>query len=169
MTGRSINVSKVATETTDAIVSRLRVFDSLVEIGIGRRTEVAAALSAHASVTATDVTDRTVPRGVRFVRDDVTDPDPAVYAGADAVYGLNLPPELHRPARSVARTHDTYLVFTTLGTDPAAVPTRPETIPGETLFWARDRSADGPSEVRGTGTPSVRGPSGRDSAIDDPR
>lgn len=119
-------------------MARLRRFSPLVEVGIGRRTDLAAALSAHARVTATDVVEREVPAGVRFVRDDVADPRAAVYADAEAIYARSLPPELHRPALDVARAQDATLAFTTLGTDPPAVPVRPETIPGETLFWARD-------------------------------
>lgn len=141
--GRAINVPHVESATREAIVARLSAFDRLVEIGIGRRTEVAVALAAHASVTATDVVDRTVPPGVRFVRDDVTDPDPTVYDGAEAIYALNLPPELHRPALAVARDHGAVFAFTTLGADAPAIPARPETLPGETLYWAE---ADGEAD-----------------------
>ena len=131
-------------------MARLRGFSSLVEVGIGRRTDVAAALSAHARVTATDVVEREIPDGVRFVRDDVTDPRAAVYADAAAIYARSLPPELHRPALAVARDHDAALAFTTLGTDPPAVPVRPETMPGDTLFWAREA---GPTPHTGRGLP----------------
>ncbi len=110
-----------------------------MEVGIGERPDVAAALAdAGKRVTATDVRPREVPAGVEFVRDDVVDPDPAVYRDADAVYALNLPPELHRPALAVARDHDAALLFTTLGGDQPAVPVARETIPGETLFVARE-------------------------------
>lgn len=126
--------------TRDALVHRLSRFETLVEVGIGNRTGVAAALvAAGSTVAATDVVDREVPDGVDFVRDDVTDPDPAVYADADALYALNIPPELQRPALAVARAHGAELYFTTLGTDPAVVPAEPETLPGETLFRATDR------------------------------
>ncbi|PSQ39918.1 hypothetical protein BRD07_08060, partial [Halobacteriales archaeon QS_9_68_42] len=64
----------------------------------------------------------------------VTDPDPAVYRGADAVYALNCPPELQRPLSAVARTAGADCLFTTLGTDPAVVDAAPETLPGATLF-----------------------------------
>ena len=110
-----------------------------MEVGVGRRTDVAAALAdAGARVTATDVHSRDVPDGVRFARDDICDPDPAVYREADAVYALNLPPELHRPALAVARDHDAAFLFTTLGGDQPAVRVARETLPGETLFVARE-------------------------------
>ena len=123
------------TEANVALVDRLARYDDLVEVGIGSRPGVAAALADRGrTVTATDVREREVPAGVRFVRDDVTDPDPAVYRGADAVYALNCPPELQRPLSAAARTADADCLFTTLGTDPAVVDTAPETLPDGTLF-----------------------------------
>ena len=110
-----------------------------VEVGIGNRTDVAAAVAASGvAVTATDVVARAVPDGVRFVRDDVTDPDPPVYADADIVYALNCPPELQRPLVTVAREAGARWAFTTLGSDPAVVDARPKTLPHETLFIPPD-------------------------------
>ncbi|AQL42357.1 hypothetical protein BV210_06355 [Halorientalis sp. IM1011] len=124
-----------------ALADRLATYDRLVEVGVGNRPAVAAALANRGcAVTATDVHDREIPASVDFVRDDVTDPDPTVYADADAVYALNLPPELHRPTRSVARDADADFLFTTLGGDPPLIPVARETLPGTTLFVA----ADGP-------------------------
>jgi len=112
--------------------------DPVVEVGIGHRTAVAAALAARGvPVTATDIHERTVPDGVRFVRDDVTAPDRAVYADAAAIYALNCPPELHRPALDVARAVDAPFLFTTLGGDPPTVPVERHTLPAETLFVAK--------------------------------
>ncbi|MFC7132140.1 MULTISPECIES: UPF0146 family protein [Salinibaculum] len=144
------------TETRDALVAELAsearrapdasetgpvppaAFDPVVEVGVGHRTDVAAALAdCGVDVTATDVRDRTVPDGVTFVRDDVTDPDRSVYADAAVVYALNFPPELHRPALAVARAVDAAFLFTTLGGDPPAVPVDRRTLPGETLFVAK--------------------------------
>ena len=138
MRPRGINIPPVEPERIDAVVAALSRFDRLVEVGIGRQPGVAAALAAAGKhVVATDVHRRDVPGGVRFVRDDVTDPDPSVYAGADAVYALNCPPELHRPALDVARRVDAAFLFTTLGGDPPAVDATPTTLPGETLYRAR--------------------------------
>jgi len=128
----------VRSRTRRAIVDRLSDFDRLVEVGVGNRTDVAAALAdAGAIVTATDVSPREVPAGVEFAEEDVLDPDPERYREADAVYALNLPPELHRPTLDVARRHDAAFLFTTLGGDQPAVPVERETLPGETLFVAR--------------------------------
>ena len=122
-----------------ALVDRLATDDTLVEVGIGNRTAVAAALAERGcAVTATDVHDREVPASVEFVHDDVTDPDPAVYADADTIYALNLPPELHRPVRDVAREAGATFLFTTLGGDPPLVPVTRESLAGTgaTLFVA---------------------------------
>ncbi|WP_222916545.1 UPF0146 family protein [Natrinema sp. SYSU A 869] len=122
----------------DAIINYFDEYDQIIEIGIGRRTDLAQALAEReVSVTATDVHDRDVPDGVTFVRDDVVDPDPSVYAGADAVYARNLPPELHRPALTVARDADADFLFTTLGGDQPAVPVERVTIEEGTLYVAR--------------------------------
>ncbi|WP_254762206.1 UPF0146 family protein [Natrinema marinum] len=113
-------------------------YERVVEIGIGRRTETARALADRGlSVTATDVHDRAVPDGVEFVRDDIVDPEPTVYAGADAVYARNLPPELHRPALEAARDAGADFLFTTLGGDQPAVPVERTTIAEGTLYVAR--------------------------------
>ncbi len=134
----SITAVKPAWETlADELAAELSTYDPLVEVGIGRRTDVARALVARGRrVTAADIYPREVPDGVGFVLDDVTDPDLAVYADAGAIYALNCPPELHRPVWEVTRRVDAAFLFTTLGTDQPAVPVSRRTLPGETLFVA---------------------------------
>lgn len=120
-------------ELVDALAERAP--DRAVEVGIGNRPDVAAALADRGrTVTATDVVDREVPDGVRFVRDDVTTPAHRVYAGTDLVYALNCPPELQRPLVEVAEQAGAAWAFTTLGGDPAVVPVTRRTLPNETLF-----------------------------------
>lgn len=133
---------------TDALADYLAGYARLVEVGVGRRPDVAAALAERGrTVTATDVHERSVPEGVRFVRDDVVARADRVAAGdppgdtydADAVYARNLPPELHRPVRDVARAAGADFVFTTLGGDQPAVPVRREAVGDETVFVAEGR------------------------------
>ncbi|MEF8786269.1 MAG: UPF0146 family protein [Haloarculaceae archaeon] len=131
--------------TIDAIAARLADFDTVVEVGIGHRSAVAGTLAdAGVTVTATDISERSVPDGVTFVCDDVTDPDQSVYAEADAIYALNCPPELHRPIADLARAIDAAFLFTTLGADPPTIPVRRETLPGETLFVFDSRPTETP-------------------------
>lgn len=128
-------------QPTDALATYLARYDRLVEVGVGRRTDVASALvDRGADVTATDIYPRQVPDGVRFVRDDIvarSREDPGPLYAVDAVYALNLPPELHRPARDVAHAAGADFCFTTLGGDPPTVPVERVTLDGETLFVSR--------------------------------
>jgi len=131
------------TEPETALVKRLSAADSVVEIGVGNRPGVAAGLAERGvDVTATDIRERSVPDGVTFVRDDVTEPELSVYQEADIVFARNLPPELHRPVRDLARRVDAACWFTTLGGDPPVVPVEPEQLPGGvTLYRATDGAA----------------------------
>jgi len=117
------------------LAERLSRYKRLVEVGVGRRPGVAAALADRGrDVTATDVHERSVPEDVRFVRDDVTAPDLDLYRPADAVYALNCPPELQRPLATAAEAAAADCLFTTLGADPAVVDATTETLRGATLF-----------------------------------
>jgi hypothetical protein len=143
----------------EAVARRLADYDSVLEVGVGRRPEVAAALDASGlDVTAVDVREFAVPERVAFVQEDVVKraaglpdaragPEPAGVEGAEnlppryrveAIYALNLPPELHRPTAAIARAVDAAFLFTTLGGDPATVPVRVETLERETLYVARE-------------------------------
>lgn len=120
-------------------VDLLSEYESVVEVGVGERFDVAERLAATGGdVTVTDVHTRSVPAGVRFVRDDVTDPALDVYRGADVIYAQRVPPELQRPVLDVAEAVDAACLFTTLGGDPAVVPARPVTIESGTVFVARE-------------------------------
>ena len=124
----------------DALVSRLADTNVAVEVGIGRQGTVAGALASRGvDVTATDIREQPILDGVRFVIDDVTAPDRSVYADADLLYALNLPPELHRPTWELAQAVDAEFLFTTLGGDQPAIPVTRETLPGETLFVAKPK------------------------------
>ena len=156
-------------QTTDALATYLARYDRLVEVGIGRRTDVASALvDRGVDVTATDIYPRAVPPGVRFVRDDIvarSREDPGPLYAVDAVYALNLPPELHRPACDVAHAAGADFCFTTLGGDPPSVPVERVTLDGETLFVSRHRDRNERGDSRGSNGP--RGPRESDGS-DDP-
>jgi uncharacterized UPF0146 family protein len=129
------------------LAARLADYDRLVEVGIGRRPAVAAALvDAGCAVTATDVFDAPVPDGVDFVRDDVVarrdaldGEGPGDPYRVDAVYGLNLPAELQTPVRDVAHAAGADCLFTTLGFEEPTVPVERERVGRETLYVATPR------------------------------
>jgi hypothetical protein len=133
--------------STPTILDVLAAHDRLVEVGIGHRTDLAAALTERGcAVTATDVVPREVPAGVGFVVEDLLDPEMGHYADAEAIYALRLPPELQRPAAALADRLGLPLYFTTLGGDPAVVEHEPRTVQSGTLYVHGPRSSeDGPT------------------------
>lgn len=134
-----LNRLAVPTTAETALVTRFSGVETAVEVGIGRRPDVARSLAATGvSVTATDIESRPVPPGVSFEVDDVTDPDLTIYAGRDLVYALRAPPDLHRAIRDVAREAGAVACITTLGSDHPAVPVRTETVGGVGLFWVHE-------------------------------
>ncbi len=135
MDRRAINTTAVKSTTCEAIAAELAPYGILVEVGIGRRTDLAAALAEPGTqVTATDIYPCEVPDTVGFVRDDINDPAIGVYTDAEAIYALNLPPELHRSVQGVARRVGADFLFTTLGGDPPQVPVSRRMVPDDTLF-----------------------------------
>ncbi len=130
------------TRRRTALVARLAGLDPVVEVAVGRRPAVAAALADRgATVTATDRTDRPVPDGVTFRRDDLTDPDLSIYTGAAALYARHLPAELQRPAADVSRQVGAPLFFTTLGTETPVIPVDQEPLADGTLYRAEPERA----------------------------
>lgn len=132
--------------TDPLLVRRLTDAESLLEVGIGERTGVAAALTrAGADVRATDVRPVDVPEGVRFRVEDVTTTEPDQFYRVETVYALNCPPELHRPIRDLAEKVGATFCFTTLGHDQPAIPVERETLTAE-----RDPDDPGAGTVRVT-------------------
>ncbi len=101
----------------EGVVELLAWAETAIEVGIGPRPGLAAALvEAGVSVTAVDLDDRSVPGGVGFVRGDITlDRTVEALPPADLVYARRLPEELQPPAASVAERLDAPLYFTTAG------------------------------------------------------
>lgn len=117
--------------------------EQAVEVGIGDRHDLALRLAERGiRVIAMDLTPRSVPPEVSFIRDDVTDPQRHPYTGTDLVYARRLPPELHRPVRTFAAQLGAACYFTTLGYEQPAVPAEPITAGNTTWFRVRCRSND---------------------------
>jgi uncharacterized UPF0146 family protein len=81
----------------------------IVEVGVGKVPDVAIALERvlpNCEIIVTDVVEGTGLSGrVKFVRDDITEPNLGIYEGAMLIYSVRPPPELqpylHRVARKV--------------------------------------------------------------------
>lgn len=80
--------------------------EKIVEVGAGRTPQALAELKDElpsCELVATDVQEVPVPEGVKFVSDDVTDPEREVYQGADLIFSLRTPPELYPFLKEIAR------------------------------------------------------------------
>ena len=76
----------------------------VVEVGIGFYWDVAIALSERSfDVIATDVKDISIgKRGIKFVVDDISNPDLEIYRGAILIYSIRPPPELFEAIKRTA-------------------------------------------------------------------
>lgn len=75
----------------------------VVEVGIGNFTAVAEHLvNSGFEVIATDVVERKVPEGVRFVIDDISNPNLDIYRHSSLIYSLRPPSELYSCILNVA-------------------------------------------------------------------
>ncbi|MYL68451.1 UPF0146 family protein [Halorubrum distributum] len=148
-----------------ALVAALDRHEWLIEVGVGRRPEVArtladrgrevVAIDVEASEAARDASTEPLPSSagsLRIVTADVTalasgDSDrairdalglDAVDDGVDAVYARNLPAELQRPTVALAERLDATCLFTTLGFEEPVVDVRRRAAEsGTTVYVAR--------------------------------
>jgi len=79
----------------------------IVEVGVGKVPDVAIELQRllpACEVVVTDVVEPPELSGrVKFVRDDITEPNLSVYEGATLIYAVRPPPELQPHLLEVAR------------------------------------------------------------------
>jgi len=110
----------------------------VVEVGVGERDEVARTLvESGYDVTVTDVRGVGAPEGVSFVRDDLTKTDASVYEGADLIYSVRPPYELHSALEELAREVCASLVVAPLGDESASLDGELVNYEGRTLFVRR--------------------------------
>ncbi|XGI83486.1 UPF0146 family protein [Halorutilales archaeon Cl-col2-1] len=91
----------------------------VIEVGVGRQTEVAEYLGScdGIEVTVTDIDTEAkneAPDGLDFAVDDVTDPDMRVYDDASVIYSVRPPYELHSALKEVAEAVETDLLVVPL-------------------------------------------------------
>jgi hypothetical protein len=132
-----------------ALVAALDPYERLIEVGVGRRPDVALALADRGrAVVAVDVTVSESAReaataaqsgegSLRVAAADVTAlaaddgrairdaiGSESVGDGVDAVYARNLPAEIQRPTVALAERLDAACLFTTLGFEEPVVDVR---------------------------------------------
>jgi hypothetical protein len=75
----------------------------VVEVGVGRRWDTAKELAEKGfEVIVVDVID-ILPEGLRYIRDDITNPDSRVYQNASLIYSIRPPVELYPYIIEIAR------------------------------------------------------------------
>jgi len=78
-------------------------YADVVEVGVGNNPEAAGIIrAAGIPVRCTDIRPRDLPPGIPFAIDDVFEPDPAVYAGADLIYAIRPAVEMVPPLIALA-------------------------------------------------------------------
>jgi len=76
----------------------------IVEVGTGRFFKVALELKNRGfDVLCTDIREVETPPGIKFVKDDLFNPDIEIYRDSTLVYSLRPPPELFNPLLSLSR------------------------------------------------------------------
>lgn len=150
------------TPSERALVAALDPYARLIEVGVGRRPDVARALADRGrEVVAVDVDVSAAARdaateveaagggSLRVVGADVTalataDDDRAIRdalgldaseSGFDAVYARNLPAELQRPTVALAERLDAACLFTTLGFEEPVVDVRRRSMEAGTVVY----------------------------------
>lgn len=123
------------------VVHLLAGVDTAIEVGIGARPGLAAALQeAGVSVTAVDLKDRAVPPGVTFIQGDIrSDRTVEALPPPDLVYARRLPEELQPGVARLAEQLEAPLYFTTLGFEYPVLPV--ERVPTGGVTWYRHRRA----------------------------
>ena len=73
----------------------------IIEVGVGNHPEVALLLKDHLEIIVTDTSDLSMEE-IRFIRDDIFDPDIHIYGGASLIYSIRPPVEIQHAIASVA-------------------------------------------------------------------
>lgn len=111
-----------------------------VEVGVGRRPDTAETLSQRGfEVVCTDIEPRETPESVEFHVDDVREPDLDVYGGADVVYSVRPPYEIHGALADVAASVDADLVIAPLGSEGTSLDHELVNVDGQALYVVENR------------------------------
>ena len=90
-----------------------------VEVGVGKTKKTALELRKNPDIelTTTDTNPETDPD----VIDDITQPNIEVYHGAELLYSIRPPPEIHTPLQEVAEKIESDLLITPLGNEATPI------------------------------------------------
>lgn len=89
----------------------------VVEVGVGRRHEIARMINGSVDLTVTDIEAVGHGSGVRFVRDDVFEPDMDVYVNAGLIYSIRPPIEMQGAIGAIAEQVGSDMMIRPLGTE----------------------------------------------------
>lgn len=92
----------------------------IVEVGVGRHPEVALLLKGHLDVTVTDTMNLHID-GIRFIRDDIFDPDLRIYKGASLIYSVRPPIDILYAIALVAREVDADMIIRPFASERADI------------------------------------------------
>ncbi len=97
------------------VINNYRDAKKIVEVGVGNRTDVLEELDKqlNAKVVGTDIK----PIDPKILVDDITEPNLEIYKGADIIYALRLPIELHPYVEEVAKRAGSDLIIKPLSTE----------------------------------------------------
>ena len=90
----------------------------IIEVGIGKHPEIALLLKDHLEMIVTDTSDLCM-EGIRFIRDDIFDPNIHVYKGASLIYSIRPPVEIQHAIASVAKQVGADVIIRPLGSEKA--------------------------------------------------
>lgn len=89
----------------------------VIEVGVGRRHEVAQMINGCVDLTVTDIEPVAHGSGVRFVMDDVFEPDMDIYMNAGLIYSIRPPIEMQGAIGVIAEQVGSDMVIRPLGTE----------------------------------------------------
>ncbi|HIH44241.1 MAG TPA: hypothetical protein HA257_03930 [Candidatus Methanoperedenaceae archaeon] len=89
----------------------------VVEIGVGRLHEIARMISGCVDLTVTDIEPVGQGSGLRFVQDDVFQPDMDIYMNAGLIYSIRPPIEMQGAMGAIAERVGSDMVIRPLGTE----------------------------------------------------
>ena len=91
-------------------------YAAVVEIGVGNNPGAAIIVhDAGIPIRCTDIRNRELPVGIEFVIDDLFEPDPSIYAGADLIYAIRPAIEMMAPLIALAKKTGSDLLVYHLG------------------------------------------------------